>query len=728
MKKIIYFAGIASCLFTAPIQASSSPASLVTVEDSQTNLEKTSVEEMVEKLFLRLDVRHREILSIEENITHNRSSMEKESLSRILEQKVRDFVKKDAMVANAIDRLKNSADKDNVFLYRKSMDRLDHYRKNIDQIQQLYFRKPLVVSPEIKIETGNENFENFLSSWESKKPIRNTERRSHRSVIPNKEVDYFTHVKNQKNSTESPKSYVEFLDQLNPDTKKANQEVISKSDKASIDKFHERLTKETRSGIPRLHKDQSFSNFFERLEKDVTTNKKDVEISQTTEISKSPFDVHKRYLKQLDEPAPQVNPLKSLMSDLDRMTAQKKATQKIAKSKEQGRSFSKFYDQLELSKSQKNSKQKQFFTKVESDKEFDQFVANAEKSIQKGSTEFKELHKALANPVKATDHETLKEKETVELTRSPIGKARTSFMEMFASIPSERIDNKNQSRKNNEPEPDMNTNRFRVILNSLKKDNQKALLEAEYIDGDEKIFEKELAAVFPDKVKLKDAANADIVKSEVVRFDHFPGNIHGEIETDKLEMTQLGPIDPLENNQELEQNEESQEQELSEIQMSDTPLSSSSDEGLAYTDSESNQDAVAALDTSEDLSSTDSVAHDGKIHPRNVRLARQAEARLLRKNASLIPIVIETRDKKDRLYSELPIEFKVEMEPRNFITGHILNSYVDSPWRHTVKTNTDGIAAVHLLLDLKGKEVNISRTLQTSMKRTICKVLITPKY
>ena len=94
----------------------------------------------------------------------------------------------------------------------------------------------------------------------------------------------------------------------------------------------------------------------------------------------------------------------------------------------------------------------------------------------------------------------------------------------------------------------------------------------------------------------------------------------------------------------------------------------------------------------------------------------------------MIPIVIETRDKKDRLYSDLPIEFKVEMEPRNFVTGHILNSYVNTPWQHTVKTNTDGVAAVHLLLDLKGKEVNISRTLQTTMKRTVCKVLITPKY
>ena len=107
---------------------------------------------------------------------------------------------------------------------------------------------------------------------------------------------------------------------------------------------------------------------------------------------------------------------------------------------------------------------------------------------------------------------------------------------------------------------------------------------------------------------------------------------------------------------------------------------------------------------------------------RKMRLARQAEVRVLRKNASLIPIIIETRDKKDRLYSELPLILG-EMEPRNFIMA-ILNSYVDNPWQHTVKTNTDGIAAVHLLL-IKGKEVNISRTLETTMDRTICKVLIT---
>lgn len=727
MKKIIYYAGIASCIFIGHLTASSS-AVVTETEDRQTKLERTSVEDMVAKLFLRLDVRHREILSIEENITHNRSSIEKESLSRILEQKVRDFIKKDAMVANAIDRLKNSEDKDNVFLYRKSMDRLDHYRKNIDQIQQLYFRKPIVVSPEIKIETGNENFENFLSSWESRKPVRNQERKSHRSVIPNKEVEYFAHVKSQKNSNESPKSYVEFLDQLNPETKKSSQEVLTKTDKAPIDKFHERLTKEARSGVPKLQKDQSFSNFFERLEKDVTNNKNEVEISQKMESSESPFDVHRRYLKKLDEPSPKADPLSSLMSDLDRMTAQKKAAKKAVKSEDQGRSFSKFYDQLELSQSQTISKQKQFFEKAESDREFDQFVANAEKSIQENTAEFNELHKALANPVKANEHETLKAKETVELPRHPVGKARTSFVEMFASIPSERIDEQNQAKNSIQPESGMNTNRFRVILNSLKKDNQKALLEAEYIDNDEKIFEQELAAVFPDKMKQKDAANADIVKSEVVRFDQFPGNIHGEIETDKLEMTQLSPVDSLESDQNSEQNESPQENELSDIQMSEVPISSRNDEGLAYSDSESNEDTISELDTSDSNDNSQSVAHDGKIHPRNVRLARQAEARLLRKNASLIPIVIETRDKKDRLYSDLPIEFKVEMEPRNFVTGHILNSYVNTPWQHTVKTNTDGIAAVHLLLDLKGKEINISRTLQTSMKRTVCKVLITPKY
>ena len=725
MKNLKYGIKVATCILAG---ISCGNVNSVFTEDVSHNKvsDVSAVEDMVEKLFLRLDVRHREILNIEENITHNRSSIEKESLSRILERKVRDFVKKDAMVAKALERLQNSPDKENVFLYRKSIDRLDHYRKNIDQIQQLYFRKPVVVSPEIDIETGNENFETFLSSWESRKPIHSKERKTKTAIIPNKEVEYFSHVKRQAATSSTPGSYVEFLDKLHPETPKPSHKIVAKADRKAVDKFHKRLTKEKRSSIPKLQKDQSFSSFFDQLENTVTTSKKEIEIGKVREKSGGPFDVQKRYLKELDEPTPQVNPLTRLMSDLDRMTAQKRSTQRSTNSKQKGSSFSKFFDQLDLSNSQKASIQEGLKDTVDSDKEFDQFVAKAEKSMTKDPTQFSQLHLALTEPKKAGKEEVFKETKTVERPRHPAGKGRTSFMEAFSAIPTEKIN----SSKNDEGKPEAgfdNTNRFRVILNSLKKDNQKNLLEAEYVDGDEKTFEKELAAVFPDKIELRDAAKADIVKTEIVRFDQFPGNIHNEVDTIEMEMGNFDSRGATseELNKRIDANEE---RRLAALSNTEAPLSSNNKEGSAYSDGEGSQESSAEINTSGEPAGETGAAYDGKIHPRKMRLARQAEARLLRKNASLIPIVIETRDKKDRLYSELPIDFQVEMEPRNFITGHILNSYVDNPWQHTVKTNTDGVAAVHLLLDLKGKEVNISRTLETSMDRTICKVLITPKY
>ena len=725
MKNLKYGIKIATCILVGIACISFISVSFAEEQSQISPNEASAVEDMVEKLFLRLDVRHREILNIEENITHNRSSIEKESLSRILERKVRDFVKKDAMVAKALDRLKDSPEKENVFLYRKSMDRLDHYRKNIDQIQQLYFRKPLIVSPEINIETGNENFENFLSSWEARKPVHSKERKTRKAMIPNKEVEYFAHVKRQAANTSSPGSYVEFLDKLHPETPKSSHEVVPKSDKKAVDKFHNRLMSEKRSAIPKLQKDQSFSNFFDKLEKTVSTQKNEIEIAKVRDKSGGPFDVQKRYLKELDEPAPPVNKLSSLMSDLDRMAAKKRARQKSVKSPEQGRSFSKFFDQLELSNSQKESIEQGLKTVVDSEKEFDQFLAKAEKTIDKNPKKFDQLHSALTNPQKAGKEEILNETKTVERLRHPAGKGRTSFVEAFAAIPKENI-GENSPQNSTSTNDSGNTNRFRVILNSLKKDNQKALLEAEYVDGDEKVFEKELAAVFPDKIELRDAATADIVNTEAVRFDQFPGNIHNEIDTSEMEMEHFNSRGATseELNKIIDENEA---RRLAALNKNEMPLSSS-DEGSAYSDGEGTNQNSAEIDTSGEKVGQIGSAYDGKNHPRNMRLARQAEARLLRKEASLIPIMIETRDKKDRLYSELPIDFQVEMEPRNFITGHILNSYVDSPWEHTVKTNNDGIATVHLLLDLKGKEVNISRTLETSLDRTICKVLITPKY
>ncbi|MCJ8347847.1 hypothetical protein MJH12_20110, partial [bacterium] len=109
------------------------------------------------------------------------------------------------------------------------------------------------------------------------------------------------------------------------------------------------------------------------------------------------------------------------------------------------------------------------------------------------------------------------------------------------------------------------------------------------------------------------------------------------------------------------------------------------------------------------------------------RVARKAEARLLRRGSHLIPISIEARDVKDRLYPDLPIKFVIKMKPRNFLTGHILDSYTDSPWERVVETNPEGVAQIQLLLNLEGKEVNISRKLNTTREETVCNITITPK-
>ena len=112
----------------------------------------------------------------------------------------------------------------------------------------------------INIETGNENFESFLSSWEARKPVHSKERKTRKAIIPNKEVEYFAHVKRQTAQNSSPGSYVEFLDKLHPETSKSSHTIVSKSDKKTVDKFHHRLTKEKRSSVPTLTPPQPWAN------------------------------------------------------------------------------------------------------------------------------------------------------------------------------------------------------------------------------------------------------------------------------------------------------------------------------------------------------------------------------------------------------------------------------------------------------------------------------------
>jgi hypothetical protein len=132
-------------------------------------------------------------------------------------------------------------------------------------------------------------------------------------------------------------------------------------------------------------------------------------------------------------------------------------------------------------------------------------------------------------------------------------------------------------------------------------------------------------------------------------------------------------------------------------------------------------------DKSKSETETQIAKTDEPISSKFGKQAIKAEARLLRRGATLIPVNLEVRDIKDRIYADLPVTFQVEMKPKNFLAGHILNAYTDSPWKKTINTNSNGVAEIHMLLDLDNKEINISRDVVTTKESTVCKILITPK-
>lgn len=676
----------------------------------------SKVEDLVEKLFLRLDVRHREILSIEENITHNRSEIEKQSLIRILEQKVRNFIKMEAQVATVLDDMKNSKEKKKVFLFRKSMDRLDHYRKNMDQIQELYFRKPIVVSPEIEISTGQSNFEDFLSNWEDKKPVGSGEKKVRRAVIPVQEKKYFDHAKKTHKQAASASSYQDFLQNLEPATPMAQHEVMAPQDKMPVDKYYERLHKEKRSPrVKVLKQDQHFSNFYSQMEENIEEQAKRAEHHEVQAKGGSPFNVQKQMLEELREVRKNETPLQALMHDLNRMTEEKRNDVVQNNRRKQGDSFSNFYDQLELSNVRKEQAMVEVRRGVGADEEFRNFVSKARQEVKKESA--KKAADAPDNPFAAfTDamHNTeSREGEKVAYAKDKVinPKSRVSFSQAFGEIPEERHLVKAEKKPEKKEEP--NTNRYRVILNTLKKDNQKKIEESHYLVPEERQLEDQLKTVFTVKSpkKQKDGRDLKVVENAGPSFDPFPGNIKDTGERPKLdkrlEVTNLG-------NQRVSYASMKKKDETG-VVMEEKPL-------MSPTASSSGEPAapVGEAPSGDELSN--------EVSPMEDRYSRLAQARLLRKGASLIPIVIETRDTKDRLYQDLPIRFEVEMKPDNFVVGQILDSFTDSPLSKTVATNREGVAQIHLLLDLQQQEVNISRRIMSSSEETICKVLITPKF
>ncbi|MCO4782620.1 MAG: hypothetical protein KC646_09890 [Candidatus Cloacimonetes bacterium] len=654
--------------------------------------ELSQMEPLLEKLFNILDVRNQEILSIEQNITHNRSDLEKKALIRILKQKVRDFIVKDKQIVGALDQIKSSKNEEHRFLYKKSLDRLDSYRSNINQIQELYFRKPTLISPEVKVSTGKNNFENFLTTWEGKSTKRDYSKRVTRATIPLEQKKYFDHQADQNKMQKSQQAnYGKFLKELTVDNSIKKKTLVAKKDLSNLDKFHKQLKAEKPTAVKRMSKDQSFSGFFNNLEQNVQTQQARKPTRSIKNGSVSPFQVPKDYEKQLRTPTPKVSPMVRLMEDLDRLKVKQRSKSKFHQDTKSEQSFQGFMSQLELSNKQSQSKPK-------AKGSFQDLLAMGSKTktqpevIQKKSS-FADLQQALVDPKKVTD-------KRVEVKQVQVVGKKQQFNQYLAAIPEVN----HQATPVPRPLPQQpTTNRFQVILNNLRHDNGTSLNKAHIVVSPvEEKLENQLTTVFKAR---KDTIVKDpitIKGSTQPNFSSFPSNSthlrssHNKSEIG-LNLAELPAEKPIGSKAAKNDSPESKNNEMTASKPKKTESSTP------------DKQAVDLMDRTE------------------YRVARKAEARLLRRGSHLIPISIEARDVKDRLYPDLPIKFVIEMKPKNFLTGHILDSYTDSPWERVVETNPEGVAQIQVLLNLEGKEVNISRKLNTTREETTCNIVITPK-
>ncbi|MBT3783810.1 hypothetical protein HOF92_02465 [bacterium] len=702
--------------------------------------ETGGVRGLVDKLFEILEARHREILSVEENITHNRSEMERESLVRILESKIREFLRKDKQVFAVLEQIKGSTDADKTLLYKSSLDRLGRFRKTIQEIQNLYFTQPLVLSPPVQIQAGGGNFGTFLSSWEKDTVPQNYEKRTQRQVIPANQKNYYDHVRSQDRKDVAPAdTYQKFLQKLNP-LPLAKKEVLTKRDSAPIDQFHSRLSKDSQTPFRLSGTDGTFKKFFSNLQ-DSFKDQKEVRKSQVAlPASTSPFDIPGDFYTKLDTPEPK-RPLDLLMDDLDRMRHVQSRVKKSDDQSRGSRTFQRFHDQLELSKHQKESLMHELGSELHSRESLENIAGvvrkgKKEKKSSQSMVEmppeearearktFSDFHRALAEP-KASD-------DSSELYHSDPGTTRNKgdFETFLTSIPESSPRAKSLSSPsfshdwigsevNEGDEGVASKNRFRAILKVLKKENHIAMMEREFVDPEEKQFESELRSVFPERRVESKKSKSVMVPTEGPRFDNFPGNVvEGQARETRLKTSELGTDHLI---QPTQRSFSSSQGIIGGPTRNEAPLSSSNQNTTA---SWARSSAGSGSTTSNDGSHH---SFSGLIPEPSIRVARAAETRILRRGATLIPVEIEARDIKDRLFPDINITFEVELAPRNFLAGHILESYEDASWTKTVKTDSNGMARIHLLLDLQEHEVNISRKFETSKEKTVCKILITPR-
>ncbi|MBW7875959.1 MAG: hypothetical protein H3C47_08230 [Candidatus Cloacimonetes bacterium] len=630
------------------------------------------ISSMVSRLFEIVEIRHREILQTEENITHNRSDSEKQALTRILQNKVADFVQKDSRLASVLNELKSQGQSpEKAFLYEKSMERLNRLRGEINQIQELYFRKPLETSPAIDTKTGDGNFSEFLSSWEQKNPV-STQRKVVQKIVPAQDERYLAHLQTQSRNTDA-EPQTEFEHMVNHmegglSQIPANRKIIAAPSRKPLDAYHQTLVKEAPVGPSARDRDQTFQSFYTDLEHKMEVQRQTgptPSVVVSTPVPDRNTSGVKNFTQKLSIQTPnnhQNSPVETLLADLSRYEEQTKPKREVSVITKQA-NFDSFLNQIVQPVAVKPA--------IQSAKVLD--------------------NPFMPMPAQITPKASATPKAEVVKTVQTISEARSG--QSFAALLSDMPENPLPAPKNSSA-PEAQTNRFEVILSDLlainsnpstekrKNPDQKPLKESD--------LESELKLVFVEEPDTQQKALANktseypLSKHFVPDFEMFPHNT------------------------------------VSSANSHVRPIASPK---------------LAAAPTSEPKSVPESVPDTADIGDtplfsagNDSDLKIRTQARLLRNQASLIPIRIEARDVKDRVYSDLPVEFVIEIDPKHSITGHILNAYKDEPFRRTVLTDSTGIAQIHLFLDLKGKEVNIKRELVLQKDKTLCKVQITPRF
>ncbi len=657
-----------------------------------------AVEVLVSRLFEILEIRHREILRTEESITHNRSEADRRALARILKSKVSDYLRKDGQLESVLNEVGKTEDPEKTFLFRQSMDRLNEYRSDIHQIQRLYFESPLTPSPSVT-QPQEGHFENFVASWEmSTPPAQKT-----RALVSTRDARYFEHVKAQymsqpemsrstaRESLEPAQSFENMLGAMSSEINQTRENVQIPA-RRPLDHYHQTLAKEAPSRPQLSKKDGDFAQFHNILS----------QMEAGTE--RTPIAMHSQ----------RQNDGMSLKTAQDRI-----AVTSVSKPSD--------VEQLmqDLQAYQKEQAPKTHRTYVPSQGIFKSMLSELEESHAKA--ELNRMHQTqmalapmpavrdsfqtarhlpVATPLGGVDQKGFETFRTKMEAPSPVAdleaggnrevRSGQSFAAFISDMPEEPLLDMEHDY------PQKSTNRFEVILSDLVQANRGHDSTSLPTDS----LETELKLVFTDPSAPSTFSET---RPEAVAatpqflpdFDLFPGTVNETLQRAPASARIIGGLQgPVASSSVVSTKSTSSEPFETQSApardfMTESPLASSSDEML--------------------------------LKPSD-RLALKARARLLRSGASLIPVRIEARDVKDRLYADLPVDFEILIKPDDSIAAEIIDASPHTPLKKTVLTDARGVAQIHLLLDLENREADISRELIVNKESTICRVIVTPRF